>query len=93
MQCTQNLIVYMYVGVSRSYPFVFYGLLIIDITHAVNERRRRVIAICLCVCVCLLPHNLGECFVLLFFEPIAGRSPSNNQLWRFLKNILVAEKS
>ena len=50
---------------------------------------------CVCLSVCLLPRNLGECFVSLLFEPIAGKnmSPSNKQLWRFLKNILVAEKS
>ena len=48
-----------------------------------------------CVCVCVLPHNLGECFVLLLIEPIARKnvSPSDKQLWRFLKNFLVAEKS
>ena len=51
---------------------------------------------CVCVSVCVLhvPRNLGECFVSLLFEPIAGKnvSPSDNQLWRFLKNVLVAEK-
>ena len=26
------------------------------------------------VCVCLLPRNLGECFVSLVFETIAGSS-------------------
>ena len=67
------------------------------------ERRERVIAIglyvcvCVCVCVCVrvLPCNLGECFVSLLVEPIAGKnmSPSDKQLWRFLKNISVAEKS
>ena len=48
-----------------------------------------------CVCVCVLPRNLGECFVSLLVEPIAGKkvSPSDKQLWRFLKNVLVAEKS
>ena len=47
------------------------------------------------MCVCLLPCNLGECFVSLLFEPIAGKnvSPSDKQLCRFLKNALVAEKS
>ena len=50
---------------------------------------------CVCVCVCVLPHNVGECFVSLLVEPIAGKtmSPSDKQLWRFLKNISVAEKS
>ena len=45
--------------------------------------------------VCLLPRNLGEYFVSLLFEPIARKnvSPSDKQLWRFLKNVLVAEKS
>ena len=48
----------------------------------------------MCVCVCLLVRNLGECFISLLFEPIAGKnvSPSDKQLWRFLKNFLVAEK-
>ena len=60
-------------------------------------------AICLCVCVCVcpsvcvlqVPRNLGECFVLVLFEPIAGKnvSPSDKQLWRYLKNFLVAKKS
>ena len=47
------------------------------------------------MCVCLLVRNLGECFVSLLFEPIAGKnvSPSDKKLWRFLKNFLVAEKS
>ena len=47
------------------------------------------------MCVCVLPCNLGECFVSLLVEPIAGKnvSPSDKQLWRFLKNFLVAEKS
>ena len=42
----------------------------------------------------MLPPNLGECFVSLLVEPIAGKnvSPSDEQLWRFLKNVLVAEK-
>ena len=49
----------------------------------------------MCVCVCLLVRNLGEYFVSLLAEPIAGKnvSPSDKQLWRFLKNVLVAEKS
>ena len=43
----------------------------------------------------MLPRNLGECFVSFLFEPITGNnvSPSDKQLWRFLKNFLVAEKS
>ena len=46
---------------------------------------------CVCVCVCLLVRNLGEYIV----EPTAEKnvSPSDKQLWRFLKNVLVAEKS
>ena len=53
--------------------------------------------ICVCVCVCvspMLPRNLGECFVSLLVEPIDGKnvSPSDKQLWLFLKNFLVAEK-
>ena len=52
-----------------------------------------VIAICLCVCVFL--RNLGDSFVSLLVEPIAGKnvSPSDKKLWRFSKNVLVAEKS
>ena len=48
----------------------------------------------MCVCVCLFFLNLGDSFVLLLVEPIAGKnvSPSDKQLWRFLKNVLVAEK-
>ena len=51
--------------------------------------------VCVCVCVFLLVRNLGEYFVSLLVEPIAGKnvSPSDKQLWRFLKNVLVAEKS
>ena len=57
--------------------------------------------VCVCVClsvclsVCLLVRNLGEYFVSLLVEPIAGKnvSPSDKKLWRFLKNVLVAEKS
>ena len=47
------------------------------------------------MCVCLLVRNLAEYFVSLLVEPIAGKkvSPSDKQLWRFLKNVLVAEKS
>ena len=35
------------------------------------------------VCVCLLPRKLGECFVSLLFELIAGKnaSPSDKNLW------------
>ena len=45
--------------------------------------------------MCLLVRNLGEYFVWLLVEPIAGKnvSPSDKQLWRFLKNVSVAEKS
>ena len=57
------------------------------------ECKQRVIAISLCVCVCVLPRNLGECFASLLVEPIAGKnvSPSDEQKWRFSKNILVVE--
>ena len=50
---------------------------------------------CVCVCVCVLPRNLGDNFVSLLVEPIAGKnvSPSDKQLWRFSKNVLGAEKS
>ena len=49
----------------------------------------------MCVSVCLLVRNLGEYFVSLLVEPIVGKnvSPSDKKLWRFLKNVLVAEKS
>ena len=42
----------------------------------------------------MLPRNLGDSFVSLLIESIAGKnvSPSDKQLWRFLKNILGAEK-
>ena len=45
------------------------------------------------MCVCVLLCNLGECFVSLLVEPIARKNvnPSDKQLWRFLKNFLVAE--
>ena len=35
-----------------------------------------------CVFVCVFRHNLGECFILLLVEPIAGKniSPSDKQL-------------
>ena len=37
----------------------------------------------MCVCVCVLPRNLGEHFVSLLVDPIAGKntSPSGKQLW------------
>ena len=46
------------------------------------------------MCVCVLPRNLRDSFVSLLVEPIAGKnvSPSDKQLWRFPKNVLVAEK-
>ena len=49
----------------------------------------------MCVSVCYLVINLGECFISLLVELIAGKnvSPSDKQLWRFLKNFLIAEKS
>ena len=45
------------------------------------------------MCVCLLPGNLGECFVLLLFEPIAGKnmSPSNKKLSIFEKRLSCRE--
>ena len=47
------------------------------------------------MCVCLFLRNLGDSFVSLLVEPIAGQntSPSDKELWQFLKNVLVAEKS
>ena len=49
----------------------------------------------MCVSVCLLPRNLGECFLSLLVESIAGKNVSSfdKQLWRFSKNVLGAEKS
>ena len=40
-------------------------------------------------------RNLGDSFISLLVEPIAGKnaSPSDKQLWQFSKNVLVAEKS
>ena len=42
----------------------------------------------------MLPRNLGDSFVSLLIESIAGKnvSPFDKQLWCFLKNILGAEK-
>ena len=39
-------------------------------------------------------RNLGDIFVSLLVESIAGKnvSPSDKQLWQFSKNVLVAEK-
>ena len=34
--------------------------------------------VCVCVFVCLFPRNLVECFVLLLFEPIAGKNGSHS---------------
>ena len=50
--------------------------------------------VCVCVCVCLFLRNLGDSFVSLLVEPIAGKnvSPSDKNLCRFSKNILVTEK-
>ena len=46
------------------------------------------------MCVCLFLCNLGDSFVSLLVEPIAGQNvrPSDKELCRFLKNVLVAEK-
>ena len=51
--------------------------------------------VCVCVSVCLFLRNLGDSFVSLLIEPIAGKdvSPSDKQLWQLSKNILGAEKS
>ena len=55
------------------------------------------VCVCVCVClsVCLLPRNIGECFLSLLVESIAGKKVSSfdKQLWRFSKNVLGAEKS
>ena len=47
------------------------------------------------MCVCLFLCNLGDSFVSLLVEPIAGKNvnPSDKRLWRFSKNVLGAEKS
>ena len=70
-------------------------MIIIIITYLKITIIKAIVCVCVCVFVCLLPCNLGECFVSLLVEPIAGKnaSPSDKQLWRFLKNISVAEKS
>ena len=46
------------------------------------------------MCVCLFLRNLGDSFVSLLIEPIAGQnvSPSDKELWQFSKDVLVAEK-
>ena len=45
--------------------------------------------------MCAFLRNLGDNFVSLLFEPIAGKnlSPTDKYLLRFSKNVLVAEKS
>ena len=42
----------------------------------------------------MLPRNLGDSFVLLLIESIAGKnvSPSDKQLWQFSKSILGTKK-
>ena len=48
------------------------------------------------MCVCsFVNRNLRDSFVSLLVEPIAGKneSLSDKNLWRFSKNVLVAEKS
>ena len=47
------------------------------------------------MCVSVLPRNLGDSFISLLVEPIAGKnvSLSDKQLWLFSKNVLGAEKS
>ena len=44
--------------------------------------------------MCLFLRNLGDSFISLLVEPIAGKnaSSSDKQLWRFSKNVLGAEK-
>ena len=44
------------------------------------------------VCVCLFPRNLGDSFVSLLVEPIAGKNVRSSDK-QFSKNVLVAEKS
>ena len=49
---------------------------------------------CVCMSVCLFLRNLGDSFVSLLVEPIAEKNASpDKKLWRFLKNVLGAEKS
>ena len=83
----------MIVNVSLEQCFCFVHLL----TREGYSNRFVCVCVCVCVCVsvCLLVRNLGECFVSLLVEPIAGKnmSLSDKQLWRFLKNVSVAEKS
>ena len=49
----------------------------------------------MCVYVRYLVYNLGDSFISLLVEPIAGKKMSltDKQLWRFSKNVLGAEKS
>ena len=53
------------------------------------------VCVYVCLCVCVLPCNLGDSFISLLVEPIAGKnvSLSDKQLWQFSKNVLGAEKS
>ena len=40
--------------------------------------------LCVCVCVCVLPRILGDSFVSLLVEPIAGKKRESlliNNLW------------
>ena len=50
---------------------------------------------CVCVCVCSLVILENALFHVSLFKPIAGKnvSPSDEQLWQFSENFLVAEKS
>ena len=47
------------------------------------------------MCVCVSLRNLGDSYISLLVEPLSGKnvSHSDKKLWRFLKNILIAEKS
>ena len=51
--------------------------------------------VCVCVCVSVCSFVILEIASFLLVEPIAGKnvSPSDKRLWRFSKNVLVAEKS
>ena len=51
--------------------------------------------IAICLCVCLLPHNLEGYFVSLLSESMArkNKSPSDKQLWQFVKKSLLQRNS
>ena len=51
------------------------------------------VCVCACVCVCVFLRNLGDSFVSLLVEPIAGKnvSPSDKILAIFEKRLSCRE--